>query len=57
MKKLLGIVGTITIAGSGMAALAGNAPAPAKNEINYLQRNNLEKLIRKKETMNNQKKD
>ncbi len=32
MKKLLGILGTITIAGSGMAGLVGNAPA--KKEIN-----------------------
>ncbi|WP_338981934.1 hypothetical protein [Spiroplasma endosymbiont of Eupeodes luniger] len=48
MKKILGILWTITIAGSGMAGLVGNAPAPAKNNINYQQINNLENLIRNK---------
>lgn len=46
MKKLLGILGTIIIAGSGMVGLVGNATAPAKNEVNSLQTNNLENLIR-----------
>lgn len=46
MKKLLSILGTITIAGSGMAGLVGNAPA--KNNINYQQTNNLETLKRNK---------
>ncbi|WP_256444891.1 hypothetical protein [Spiroplasma endosymbiont of 'Nebria riversi'] len=40
MKKLLGLIGTITIAGGGMAGLAGNAPTLAKNNINYQQTNN-----------------
>ncbi len=48
MKKLLGFLGAITIAGSGMAGLVGNAPASSatKNKINYLQTssNNLENL-------------
>ncbi|WP_342262432.1 MULTISPECIES: hypothetical protein [unclassified Spiroplasma] len=48
MKKLLGILGTITIAGSGMAGLVGNASAPAKNEINYQKADNLENLNRNK---------
>ncbi|WP_342189518.1 hypothetical protein [Spiroplasma endosymbiont of Dilophus febrilis] len=48
MKKLLGILGTITIAGSGMVGLVGNAPSPTKNEINSLQKNNLESLNRNK---------
>ncbi|WP_338981772.1 hypothetical protein [Spiroplasma endosymbiont of Eupeodes luniger] len=48
MKKILGILGTITISGSGMAGLLGNAPASAKNEINSLQTNNLENLKRNK---------
>ncbi|WP_338982487.1 hypothetical protein [Spiroplasma endosymbiont of Eupeodes luniger] len=52
MKKLLGILGTITIAGSGMAGLVGNAPATAKNEINHLQTNN---LLRNKRTPNSEK--
>jgi hypothetical protein len=42
MKKLLGILGTITIAGSGMAGLVGNAPAKIKEN------NNLQNLIRVK---------
>ncbi|WP_342189683.1 ribosome-inactivating family protein [Spiroplasma endosymbiont of Dilophus febrilis] len=46
MKKLLGLIGTITIAGSGMMGIVGNAPTSAKNEINYSQLNNLEKLNR-----------
>ncbi|WP_338981747.1 hypothetical protein [Spiroplasma endosymbiont of Eupeodes luniger] len=46
MKKLLGILGTITIAGSGIAGLVGNAPA--KNNIVYQQTNNLETLKRNK---------
>ncbi|WP_342263896.1 hypothetical protein [Spiroplasma endosymbiont of Clivina fossor] len=33
MKKLLGFLGTITIAGSGMTGIVGNVPAPTKNEI------------------------
>jgi predicted sulfurtransferase len=47
MKKLLGILGTITIAGSGTAGIVANAPE--KNNINYQQtsNNNLEKLNRK----------
>ncbi|WP_342263837.1 hypothetical protein [Spiroplasma endosymbiont of Clivina fossor] len=49
MKKLLGLMGTITIAGGGTAGIVGNAPASAKNKINYLQTNNLENLNRKKE--------
>lgn len=48
MKKLLGILGTITIAGSGMAGLFGNAPVSTKSEINYLQTNDSKKLNRKK---------
>ncbi|WP_342264173.1 hypothetical protein [Spiroplasma endosymbiont of Clivina fossor] len=48
MKKLLGILGTITIAGSGMTGIVGNASTPAKNEINYQQTNNLENLNRVK---------
>ncbi|WP_338968379.1 hypothetical protein [Spiroplasma endosymbiont of Lonchoptera lutea] len=48
MKKLIGLIGTITIAGSGMAGLVGNAPAIAKNNINYQQTNNLENLSRNK---------
>ncbi|WP_338966971.1 hypothetical protein [Spiroplasma endosymbiont of Lonchoptera lutea] len=48
MKKLLSILGTITIAGSGTAGLVGNAPTPIKNEINYTQINNLENLKRNK---------
>ncbi len=32
MKKILGFLGTITIAGSGMAGLVGNAPAPKYNK-------------------------
>lgn len=49
MKKLLSILGTITIAGSGIAGLVGNAPAPEKNNINYQQTNNLETLHRVKQ--------
>lgn len=48
MKKLLSILGTITIAGSGTAGLVGNAPHSAKNEINSLETNNLENLNREK---------
>ncbi|WP_338981393.1 hypothetical protein [Spiroplasma endosymbiont of Eupeodes luniger] len=48
MKKLLAILGTITIAGSGMAGLVGNVPAPTNNNINYKQINNLESLNRVK---------
>ncbi|WP_338981876.1 hypothetical protein [Spiroplasma endosymbiont of Eupeodes luniger] len=55
MKKLLSILGTITIAGSGMAGLVGNAPA--KNEINYSQTNNLETLKRKKRSKITMSKD
>ncbi|WP_342262316.1 MULTISPECIES: ETX/MTX2 family pore-forming toxin [unclassified Spiroplasma] len=46
MKKLLGILGTITIAGNGMSGIVGNAPISVKSEINYLQTNNLENLNR-----------
>lgn len=46
MKKLLSVLGTITIAGSGTAGLLGNAPA--KNAINYQQTNHLETLKRNK---------
>ncbi len=53
MKKLLGILGTITIAGSGISGIVGNAPAPAKNKINYLQTDNLEKLNRVKRNQYN----
>ncbi len=42
MKKLLGILGTITISGSGMAGLVGNVPAKIKEN------NNLQNLIRVK---------
>ncbi|WP_338981793.1 ribosome-inactivating family protein [Spiroplasma endosymbiont of Eupeodes luniger] len=54
MKKLLGILGTITIAGSGISGIVGNAPTSAKNEINSLQTssNNLEKLNRNKRDIN-----
>lgn len=52
MKKLLGIAGTIIIAGSGMAGIIGNKPATAKNEINYSKTNNLEKLNRSKRSWN-----
>ncbi|WP_338968033.1 ribosome-inactivating family protein [Spiroplasma endosymbiont of Lonchoptera lutea] len=52
MKKLLSILGTITIAGSGTAGLVGNAPTPIKNEINYTQINNLENLKRNKRQNN-----
>ncbi|WP_215826727.1 hypothetical protein [Spiroplasma endosymbiont of 'Nebria riversi'] len=38
MKKILGILGTTTITGSGMTGLVGNVPVLTKNEINYLQR-------------------
>ncbi|WP_342223867.1 ribosome-inactivating family protein [Spiroplasma endosymbiont of Asaphidion curtum] len=50
MKKLLGILGTITIAGGGMVGLVANAQTLAKNEINYLKKssNNLENLKRNK---------
>ncbi|WP_338967089.1 hypothetical protein [Spiroplasma endosymbiont of Lonchoptera lutea] len=48
MKKLLGILGTITIAGSGMVGLVGNAPSPTKNNISYQQTNNLKTLNRNK---------
>ncbi|WP_338968403.1 hypothetical protein [Spiroplasma endosymbiont of Lonchoptera lutea] len=48
MKKLLAILGTITISGNAIACLVGNAPAPTKNEINSLQTNNLETLNRNK---------
>ncbi|WP_342277577.1 ETX/MTX2 family pore-forming toxin [Spiroplasma endosymbiont of Nephrotoma flavescens] len=48
MKKLLGILGTITIASSGMAGIVGNAPTSEKSEINYLKINNSEKLNRSK---------
>ncbi|WP_215826175.1 hypothetical protein [Spiroplasma endosymbiont of 'Nebria riversi'] len=54
MKKLLGFLGTITIAGSGMSGILGNAPTPAKNEVNYLQTNNLENLNRSKRSWNSQ---
>ncbi|WP_375315314.1 hypothetical protein [Spiroplasma endosymbiont of Tipula paludosa] len=57
MKKLLGILGTITITGSGMSGIVGNAPAPAKNGINYLQTNNSEKLNRNKRALENDKID
>ncbi|WP_338981908.1 hypothetical protein [Spiroplasma endosymbiont of Eupeodes luniger] len=46
MKQLLSILGTITIAGSGMAGLLGNAPA--KNNIIYQQTSNLKKFSRVK---------
>ncbi|WP_342224291.1 hypothetical protein [Spiroplasma endosymbiont of Asaphidion curtum] len=45
MKKLLGLLGTITIAGSGMLGIVGNAPAPAKNEINYQKEDKIFKKI------------
>ncbi|WP_339024106.1 ETX/MTX2 family pore-forming toxin [Spiroplasma endosymbiont of Agriotes lineatus] len=48
MKKLLGILRTITIAGGGMSGIVGNASASEKNEINYLQTSNLENLNRNK---------
>lgn len=48
MKKLLGILGTITIAGSGVVGLVGNVPSPTKNNISYQQTNNLENLNRNK---------
>ncbi|WP_375315221.1 hypothetical protein [Spiroplasma endosymbiont of Tipula paludosa] len=38
MKKILGILGTITIAGSGMVGLVGNAPAPTKEKHNIIKR-------------------
>ncbi|WP_342223565.1 hypothetical protein [Spiroplasma endosymbiont of Asaphidion curtum] len=51
MKKLLSILGTITIVGSGMTGLVGNSPAPTKKEINYLQTNNLKRLSRNKRAL------
>lgn len=48
MKKLLATLGTITIAGSGISGIVGNAPTSAKNNINYQQTNNLETLKRNK---------
>jgi hypothetical protein len=50
MKKLLEFLGTITIVGSGMVGLVGNAPTPVKNAINYSQTSNLETLNRAKRT-------
>ncbi|WP_338968608.1 hypothetical protein [Spiroplasma endosymbiont of Lonchoptera lutea] len=52
MKKLLGILGTITIAGSGMSGIVGNPPAPTEIKINSLQTNNLETLKRNKREIN-----
>jgi hypothetical protein len=47
MKKLLGLLGTITIAGNGISGIVGNAPASEiKSKINYSQTNNLENLNR-----------
>ncbi|WP_339025058.1 hypothetical protein [Spiroplasma endosymbiont of Agriotes lineatus] len=51
MKKLLGILGTITITGGGMPVIVGNVPTSAKNEVNYQQKNNLESLNRIKRTI------
>lgn len=48
MKKLLATLGTITIAGTGISGVVGNAPVSMKVEINSLQKNNLEKLNRNK---------
>ncbi|WP_256444885.1 hypothetical protein [Spiroplasma endosymbiont of 'Nebria riversi'] len=42
MKKLLELLGTITIAGNGISGIVGNAPASEiKSKINYSQTNNL----------------
>ncbi|WP_342277761.1 hypothetical protein [Spiroplasma endosymbiont of Nephrotoma flavescens] len=49
MKKIIGILGTISIAGSGMAGIVGNMPAPGKIKEN----NNLQKLIRVKRANDN----
>ncbi|WP_215826740.1 hypothetical protein [Spiroplasma endosymbiont of 'Nebria riversi'] len=47
MKNLLGLLGTITIAGSGISGIVGNAPvSEIKSKINYSQTNNLENLNR-----------
>ncbi|WP_342263384.1 hypothetical protein [Spiroplasma endosymbiont of Clivina fossor] len=61
MKKLLEILGTITIAGSGILTLVANSPTSAKeqqiklesSEVNYSQTNNLENLNRNKRQNNN----
>ncbi|WP_256444880.1 hypothetical protein [Spiroplasma endosymbiont of 'Nebria riversi'] len=36
MKKLLSLLSTITMAGSGMLGIVGNAPTSEKSEISYL---------------------
>ncbi|WP_339025293.1 PQQ-binding-like beta-propeller repeat protein [Spiroplasma endosymbiont of Agriotes lineatus] len=53
MKKLLEILGTITIAGTGMSGIVGNAPTQTKNEINFLQTNNLENINYKRQKWSN----
>ncbi|WP_342262498.1 MULTISPECIES: hypothetical protein [unclassified Spiroplasma] len=47
MKKLLSLLSTITMAGSGMSGIVGNAPTSAKSEISYLKTNNLKNLDKK----------
>ncbi|WP_342263058.1 hypothetical protein [Spiroplasma endosymbiont of Dromius quadrimaculatus] len=47
MKKLLSLLSTITMAGSGMSGIVGNAPTSTKSEISYLKTNNLKNLDKK----------
>ncbi|WP_342277693.1 ETX/MTX2 family pore-forming toxin [Spiroplasma endosymbiont of Nephrotoma flavescens] len=62
MKKLLEILGTVTIVGSGISGIVANKPHLAQeqktklvsSEIHYLQTNNLESLIRNKRENNNE---
>ncbi|WP_342277763.1 hypothetical protein [Spiroplasma endosymbiont of Nephrotoma flavescens] len=51
MKKLLGILATITITGSGMAGLVGNAPNPEKTK-QILENNSEIVLMRVKRQVN-----
>ncbi|WP_342263088.1 hypothetical protein [Spiroplasma endosymbiont of Dromius quadrimaculatus] len=47
MKKLLSLLSTITMAGSGMSGIVGNALTSTKSEISYLKTNNLKNLDKK----------
>ncbi|WP_215825855.1 hypothetical protein [Spiroplasma endosymbiont of 'Nebria riversi'] len=47
MKKLLSLLSIITMAGSGMLGIVGNAPTSEKSEISYLKTNNLKNLDKK----------
>lgn len=51
MKKIISFLGTITIAGSGIAGLIGNAPAPAKTK-QILENNSEIVLMRVKRQVN-----